>query len=57
MLGIELKLEFEIVKVDLENKILMIDKGDVYSYGILVIVIGFMVGVLLFFIVKSFMLK
>ncbi|XP_024396712.1 monodehydroascorbate reductase, seedling isozyme [Physcomitrium patens] len=38
--GIELKLESEIVKADLENKTLTTDKGDVYSYGTLVIATG-----------------
>jgi monodehydroascorbate reductase (NADH) len=38
--GIELKLESEIVKADLENKSLTTDKGDVYSYGTLVIATG-----------------
>lgn len=45
------------MKADLENKTLTTDKGDVYSYGTLVIATGSTVGVLLFLIVKSFTLK
>lgn len=38
--GIELKLETEIVKADLENKTVTTDKGDVYKYGSLLIATG-----------------
>ncbi|XP_024385327.1 monodehydroascorbate reductase, seedling isozyme [Physcomitrium patens] len=38
--GIELKLETEIVKADVENKTLTTNKGDIYEYGTLILATG-----------------
>ncbi|KAG0609671.1 hypothetical protein M758_7G005200 [Ceratodon purpureus] len=38
--GIELKLETEIVKADVENKTVTTDKGEVYEYGTLLLATG-----------------
>lgn len=51
--GIELKLETEIVKADVENKTVTTDKGDVYQYGSLLVATGSTVGALSLLVATS----
>lgn len=51
--GIELKLETEIVKADVDAKTVTTDKGEVYAYGTLLIATGSTVGVLSFLLITS----